>query len=176
MEYNVVTNLKLNQLIKTGSKYYKVELGLSITKIDQAGERQINRDDQFAFVYGQYFKSQVMSQGSIGSIKFYTDHSIKDDILLFYYEREEFIFDWDEVKVKEKGVDTFLGSCIKKIETEYKDRLEMARIEAEAQKQNIKPETKKKGDADKISTNPGAVSYEDLKAYLDKQNQERMKI
>jgi hypothetical protein len=176
MEYNIVTNYNLNQKIKYGSKFYTVQLGLATTKIDQAGDRQPNRDDQFAFVYSQYYKSQVLSQGFIGNIKFYTDHQIKDNVLIFYYDREEFIFDWDELKVKAKGVDSFLGGCIKKIETEYEERIQKAKEEKKKAEEEALNKTKPVGDPTKIFSNPGAVSYEDLKAYIDKKNQDRMKI
>ena len=175
MEYNIVTNYRVNQLIRYGSKYYTVKLGLTTTKIDQAGERQPNVDDQFAYVYGQYYKSFIHSQGYIGNIRFYTDHQIKDDVLIFYYDREEFIFEWDKSKIKEKGVDFFLGSCIKKIETDYQDRVQKAK-EAEKKAKEEKEETAYQGNAEKIFQSPGRVSYDDLKAYLQKQREERMKI
>jgi hypothetical protein len=176
MEYNIVTNYQLNQKIKYGSKFYTVQLGLATTKIDQAGDRQPNRDDQFAFVYSHYYQSQVHSQGFIGNIRFYTDHQIKDDVLIFYYEREEFIFEWDPIKIREKGIDSFLGGCIKNIETEYKERIEKAKEETRKAEEEAKKPVQAQGSADKIFENPGAVSYADLKAYLDKQNAERLKI
>jgi len=176
MEYNIVTNLKLNQFIKQYSKYYTVKLGLASTKLDQSGDRQPNRDDQFAFVYSQYYKSIIHGQGFIGNIKFYTDHQIKDDVLIFYYEREEFIFEWEPKIIKEKGIDYFLGSCIKKIETEYKERIDKANQEKVKSEEESKKPNIKKGDPNKILNNPGAVSYEDLKAYLDKKNSDRLKI
>jgi len=176
MEYNIVSNLRLNQLIKQGSKYYTVQLGLATTKIDQAGDRQPNRDDQFAFVYSQYYKTNVHGQGFIGNIRFYTDHQIKDDVLIFYYEREEFIFEWDPIKIREKGIDSFLGGCIKNIETEYKERIEKAKEESRKAEEEAKKPQKKEGDPNRIFENPGAVSYDDLKAYLDKQNANRLKI
>lgn len=175
MEYNIVTNLRLNQVIKQSSKFYTVQLGLATTKIDQAGDRQPNRDDQFAYVYSQYYKSQIHGQGFIGNIRFYTDHQIKDDVLIFYFEREEFVFEWDHQKVRSKGVDAFLGGCIKSIETEYKERIEKAKEDSKRAEEEAKSE-KPKGDPTKIAQNPGAVSYEDVKAFLRKQNEDRMKI
>ena len=176
MEYNIVTNLKLNQFVKQNSKYYTVQLGLATTKIDQAGDRQPNRDDQFAFVYSQYYKTNVHGQGFIGNIRFYTDHQIKDDVLIFYYDREEFIFEWDPMTIRDKGIDSFLGSCIKKIETEYKERIEKAKEDKISAEAEAKKPQKKEGDPNKVFDTPGAVSYEDLKAYLAKQNADRMKI
>jgi hypothetical protein len=176
MEYNIVTNLKLNQWIRGGSKFYTVQLGLATTKIDQAGDRQANKDDQFSFVYSQHYKSQIHTQGYIGNIRFYTDHQIREDVLIFYYEREEFVFEWDPIKIREKGVDAFLGGCIKKIETEYKERLEKAKEDAKRAEEEAKNgTTKPQGDPSKISGNPGAVSFEDIKAYLAKQNADRLK-
>ena len=175
MGYNIVTNYKLNQSIKFGSKFYTVKLGFATTKVDQAGDRQPNSDDQFSYVYSQFYKSQIYGQGYIGDIKFYTDHQIKDDVLIFYYDREEFIFEWDGAVIRQKGVDFFLGSCIKKIETEYKERVEKAKEDKKRAEEEAKNPVKQ-GNPDKIFQNPGAVSYEDLKAYLAKQNQERMKI
>jgi hypothetical protein len=175
MEYNIVSNHRINQLVRSGSKFYQVKLGLATTKVDTAGDRQPNRDDQFAFVYSQYYKSQIHGQGIIGNIRFYTDHQIKDDVLVFYYDREEFIFEWDAPKIREKGVDFFLGGCIKKIETEYKERLEKAQEDKKRADEEAK-NLVKKGDPSKIFSTPGAVSYEDLKAYMAKQNDDRMKI
>lgn len=175
MEYNIVTNYRLNQSIRQGSKFYQVKLGLATTKVDVAGDRQPNRDDQFSFVYSQYYKSQIHGQGFIGNIRFYTDHQIKDDVLIFYYDREEFIFEWDAKKIREKGVDAFLGGCIKKIETEYKERIDKAKEDKIRADEEAKNQVKK-GNPEKIFSNPGAVSYEDLKAYLAEQNANRMKI
>jgi hypothetical protein len=99
-----------------------------------------------------------------------------DDVLIFYYEREEFIFKWDPIKIREKGIDSFLGGCIKNIETEYKERIEKAKEESRKAEEEAKKPVQAQGSADKIFENPGAVSYADLKAYLDKQNADRMKI
>jgi len=176
MEYNIVTNYGINQKIKQGSKYYTVKLGLATTKIDQAGERQPNTDDQFSYVYNTYYKASIQSQGSIGNINFYTDHMVTDDVVFFYYEREQFTFDWDDSFVKTKGVDAFLGSCIKKIETEYTERIEQAKREKEGTVKEPEVVQPKAGDAEKVGVSPGAVTYADLKAYLEKKNAERMKI
>jgi hypothetical protein len=176
MEYNIVTNYGINQKIKQSSKYYTVKLGLATTKIDQAGDRQLNTDDKFSYVYNSYYKASIQSQGTIGNINFYTDHLITDDVLFFYYDSEQFTFEWDAVFVKTKGVDAFLGSCIKNIENEYQERKQEAQKEKEVPKQNDPEIITSTGDADKIFANPGAVKYEDLKAYLEKKNAERMKI
>ena len=45
-----------------------------------------------------------------------------------YYNEEEFIFEFDQKMIEEKGADFFIGHIIKKIETEYEDRLKEAEI------------------------------------------------
>jgi hypothetical protein len=167
--YNIVTNYKIIQTIKSGSKYFRLNLGLSSTINSNSGDRTYNQKDDFAYFYNTMYKATILGQGSIGNIKIYTDHYIKEDKIAFYFNKEEFIFDFDSNIVKEKGIDFYLGHLIKTIEIEYEDRLKKKEDEVESKK-NIK------ANADKVFKNPGAVSYEDLKAYLEKQRQERLKI
>lgn len=67
--------------------------------------------------------------------------------------------------VKDKGVDFFLGHLLKKVETEYEDRVKAA--------EEKKIEIKKEGNAEKLVVNPGNVTYDDLKAYLEQKNKNR---
>jgi hypothetical protein len=67
--------------------------------------------------------------------------------------------------VKEKGVDFYLGSLLKKVETEYEDRIKSA--------EEKKIEIKKEGNAEKLVVNPGNVTYDDLKAYLEQKSKNR---
>lgn len=166
--YNVVTNYKINQLIKNSSKYYKLNLGFSSTIDTNTENREYNKSDEFAYYYNTLYKANILGQGSIGNIMFYTDHYIFEDKIAFYYKKEEFVFDFDHKIFKEKGVDFFLGHILKRIETEYSDRLNK-----DQEDQNIK---KKVGDADKVLKNPGAATYEDLMAYMEKQRIERLKV
>lgn len=168
MQYNIVTNFKINQIIKSKSQYYKVNLGLSSTRESSSGDRNLNKSDDFAFYYNNLYRTTIYGQGNIGSLKFYTDHYIKEDKVAFYYDKEEFIFDFDEKMVKEKGVDFYLGHLIKKIETEHEERLRKKEEEKEVKKQEV-------GDPNIIFQNPGAVKYADLKAYLEKMRAERLK-
>ena len=168
MEYSIVTNFRINQSFKSKSKYFKVSLGQVSTTDSNSGDRVYSQKDTFAYFYNTTYKTTIYGQGSIGNIKFYTDHYITEDHIAMYYDKEEFIFDYDEKMVKEKGVDFYLGNLIKTIETEYKHRLE--------KEEEVKEEIKKQvGDPDKVLNNPGAVTYADLKAYLDKKNSERLK-
>ena len=66
----------------------------------QAKIDKLSNKDDFAFYYNNMYKTTIYAQGSIGNIKFYTDHFIKDDKVAFYYDKEEFIFDFDELLVR----------------------------------------------------------------------------
>jgi hypothetical protein len=165
MTYNIVTNYQINTIIKQNSKYYKISLGQSITMEDRSGERILNKNDQFAFVYNHHYKASILKQGSIGDIDFYTDHLITDSVFRFYVNNEEFIYEFDYSSIKDSGIDFYLGKILKSSKEAYsqiqKDKLDL---------QNIK-----KGNAEKVFKNPGAVRYEDLKAYIEEKNTTRLK-
>ena len=167
--YNIVTNFKIIQMIKSGSKYFKINLGLSSTSESNNSDRLYNKNDEFAYYYNTMYKANVLGQGSIGNIKFYTDHYIKEDKVAFYFKKEEFIFDFDAKLVKEKGIDFYLGHLIKTIETEYSDRLKKREEEKDEKNKVV-------ANPDKIFKNPGSVTYADLKAYMEKQRLERLKV
>ena len=168
MEYNIVTNYKINTIFKQKSKYYRVNLGYTSTQEMNGGQRLYSKKDDFAFFYNTRYRTTIQSQGNIGNIRFYTDHYILQDQLAFYYDREEFIFEFDPEIVQNKGVDFYLGHLIKTIETDLQNE-ELKKKEAE---EAPVPES----NPDLIPFNPGAVKYSDLKAYLDKKNANRLNI
>lgn len=167
MAYNIVTNPVVMAEVKK-CRYFKVNLGLSIT-VDKGGRRLFNEKDQFSFFYNTQYKTTIYGQGNIGDIKFYVDHFIKDPIMAVYFgsTNEEFTFTVDFKLINEKGIDHYLGHIMKEVELQYEDR-----VKTQTEK---KMEPKKKGNADMIGINPGAVTYADLKAYLDQVNSERYK-
>lgn len=166
MAYNVVTNNRLMAEVKR-SKYFRTNLGI-VNTVEKNGNRFLNDKDKFAHFYNTNYKTTIFAQGNIGDIRFYIDHYIQKDVMAFYYNNEEFLFDFDRSMVNEKGIDFFMGHIIKNIETEYEDRLKEAELK--------KSEPKKEGDAEIIMKNPGAVTYDDIKAYLQKQNSMRYNV
>ena len=166
MGYNIVTNSKIVSEFKK-SRYFKVNLGI-INTTEKNGQRSLNDKDSFAFFYNTNYKTTIFAQGNIGDIRFYVDHYIKDDVMAFYYNNEEFVSDFDKNDVREKGIDFLLGSLIKKVETEYEDRVKESTLK--------KSEPVKQGDADMLAKNPGAVSYADIQAYIQKQNSLRYAV
>ena len=86
--------------------------------------------------------------------------------MAFYLNAEEFIFNYDWQTVKSKGIDFFIGSIIKKIEVDESEKAKEA--------QDKKIEIKQEAYAEKVIVNPGAVTYDDLKAYMAQKNQSRL--
>jgi hypothetical protein len=169
MTYNIVTNYKISQIFKNKSKYFRVNLGLASTMESNNGDRFLNQKDDFAYFYNTTYKgATVLGQGNIGNIKIYSDPYIKDDLIAMYWNKEEFIFEFDKQLVDEKGVDFYLGHLIKKVEEEHEFRIQEEDKKKEESKQKV-------GNPDLVSINPGAVSYADLMAYLEKQRNERLK-
>ena len=161
---NIVTNFQILQEFKK-SQYFKVNLGL-IPTVEKNGTRKFNDNDQFAFNYNNAYNTTIYGQGNIGNIKLYTDHYITDPIFVVYTtDFEEFIFDFDKVMLREKGIDKYLGFIIKATEEQYDERANANALR--------KVEEKPKGNAENIFTNPGNVNYEDLKEYLKNKNKER---
>ena len=85
---------------------------------------------------------------------------------ILYLDREEFIHQFNYGIISEKGIDGFLGHILKISEEEY---------EKINSNQNEDTNSQRIGDAEKVVQNPGSVRYEDLKAFMEKQNSERLK-
>jgi hypothetical protein len=155
--YQIVTNQNVMRWIKQ-SQYFTANLGYAVT-MERQGERLINDQDHFAGSYGFQYKTSIYAQGTIGDIFFYVDYGILDDTLACYHKLEEFIFKFDEKAVKEKGISAYLGGILKSIDTQYTERMEREKREKEIQ-------AKQQGLADKLTLSPGAVTYDDIKAYI----------
>jgi len=166
MGYHVVTNSKLISEVKR-SRYFKVNLGITNT-IDKNGDRVMNDKDKFAYFYNTTYKTTIFAQGNLGDIRFYTDHYIKEDVMAFYFNGEEFIHPFDRNILRDKGIDFLLGHYIKKTEEEFENRKKEVELK--------KSEIPKDGNADLVKMNPGSVKYEDLKAWLDRQNSLRYSV
>jgi hypothetical protein len=154
---NIVCGNNLIHIFKT-SRYFRQNLGLVAT-IENNGRRELNKKDSFSFYYNNLYRTTIYAQGNIGNIKIYLDYYIKEDVFAVYYGNnfEEFVINYDD-KIFKNGMDFYLGHIIKNIEEEYQDR---------KQKEELKKiEEKPKGDPNRIFNNPGQVSYEDLKAYI----------
>lgn len=155
--YNVVTNPKIISVIKQ-SKYFRVNLGMSVT-MEKNGERVISDKDQFSISYNFQYKTTIYAQGNVGNIKFYIDYFIREDKIAIYYELEEFLFDYDEEFISNKGIDSYLGYMLKEVDKMYHDLISKNKEEKEEKNQVIADHTK-------LVSNPGNVTYEDIKRYM----------
>ncbi|NBO22119.1 hypothetical protein EBU94_02100 [bacterium] len=164
MEYNIVTNQKIVNLFKE-SKYFKMSLGYASTKRDKSNELILNDKDDFAFFYNKRYNTTIIGQGLIGDISFYIDYYIHDDLIAFYYEKEEFIFELEMDIIKQRGIDFYLGHLIKKCSEQ--------RTSKETEEKR-KEEEQKISYAEKIFKNPGSVTYEDLQKYIQEKNANRL--
>ena len=165
MEINIVTNSGIINIIKK-SKYFTVSLGY-VSTVDSNGSRKLNDKDKFSYFYNSLYESTIYGQGRIGNISFYSDPYILEDLLAVYMgdSSEEFIFEFDRSILNSKGVDFYLGHILKETEFKYEER---------SKENALKKEEKiEKGDPNRISNNPGAVSYEDVKAYIEEQRKNR---
>jgi len=152
-QYNIVTNPRIISEIKK-SKYFKINLGYASTS-EKKGERILSDKDQFAGSYNFQYKTFIYCQGNIGNITFYADHYITDDKIASYYNLEEFIFEYDNKFVKDKGIDSYLGHLLMEIDRMYSEIKHPENIEQV-----------KSGNPDMIFKNPGAVSYSDIRDFL----------
>jgi hypothetical protein len=151
-------------------RYFRINLGLASTLLDNNGRRIPNEKDKFLHFYNTLYKTTIYGQGNIGDIKFYTDHYIKDNTIAVYYgdNFEEFLFKFNDELVKNKGIDFFIGGIIKDVELRYEEKVKNDELR--------KLEPKPVGDPDMVFKNPGAVTYADVKAYLEKKAKKRYEI
>lgn len=163
MEYNFVTNSKIVQVFKS-YKHFKVQLGFAnfVDKGDPNGFKSLNDKDDFAYFYNKRYNTTIYGQGRIGDISIYTDHYIHDNLIAIYVGKEEFVFDFDFDICREKGIEKYLGSFLKQVDTE----MEKLREEHKQKKEEAKPV----GNPYKLvyghpEFSPGSVTFEDLKAY-----------
>jgi hypothetical protein len=167
MGLNIISNTFIANEFKK-SRFFRKNLGL-VTTVDKNGTRIYNDKDQFGLFYNSQYRATIFAQGNIGDIKFYVDHYVSGDIFAVYTSDnfEEFIFEFDRKMVSEKGLDFYLGHILKSVDEQYDERVRNNELK--------KLEPKSVGDPNKVVLNPGNVSYEDLKAYIQKKNADRYK-
>ena len=166
MAVNIVCSYRISQEFKN-SKYFRQSLGL-VSTIEKNGQRVFNDKDQFSKFYNQSYRTTIYAQGNIGDVRFYVDHMIHDLNFAVYVEEsfEEFINSFDFDLVNEKGIDFYLGHLLKKADEAYEEK---------KSNDEIKKIEREEGFADKLISSPGSVTYEDVKAYMDRQQANRYK-
>lgn len=167
MEFYVVTGRNTLDVFKR-CKYFRQNLGM-VSTIDKNGSRLLNDKDKFSFYFNTLYKTTIYAGGNVGDIKFYYDVYITDKSIGVYIvdgdSYDEFIFEYDKKLEQEKGIDSYIGYLLKESETEYKTRKEEEKIKRESPKPT--------GNSQKLSLNPGNVTYEDILAYKKSKNKKR---
>lgn len=158
--YNIVSKKNIINNFKSSS-HFKMNLGRSLSKSEDKKKRRfhINDKDKFTKFYFGKYRVALLSEGNIGSLNFFSDYYLNEDIIIVFHEETDFVFEFkmDDIK-KFGGVDSYIGNIIKEIETKYKDELNL-------NGENSDEIADKKGDYEKLFQNPGAVSWEDIKDY-----------
>jgi hypothetical protein len=166
------------------SKYFRVDLGF-VSTVEKNGRRVLNESDTFAYYYNSLYKKNILSKGRIGDILFYLDMYVAGEAFGAYIhlpdgEFEEFVMNIDRKLISEKGIDFYIGSIIKYVEEEKirrdKEIEEREKIEKEMKDKKSINSIKKNapvGDPQKVIKNPGAVTYADVRAYIEMKQRER---
>ena len=161
--YNFVAKKSIIDSFKS-SKYFKVNMGHSMS-VDDGGQRkfQINDKDKFAKFYHTKYNIALLSEGNIGSLNFFSAYYIDEDIVVVFFDDKDFVFVHEPDRLRREGVDSYLGSIIKEIETSYEDELAGAGGNIDKSLHGMEG-----GNADKLTENPGSVTWEDIQAYYKK--------
>lgn len=107
MTYNIVINNSLLNSIKT-INIFKIDLGRSILN-KKTFKREFN--DDFVENYTEMNKRIIHKCGSIGSITFYVDTLVENNILLIYADNILYDVEYDGSEMK-----SFISKIIKKID------------------------------------------------------------
>jgi hypothetical protein len=145
------------------SKYFQKTLGTALTTENKnTGGRELVKND-FKTWYYKKFKSLLFLEGKIGPLELYTDYYIKKNVLGFFLKENpddyQYAIDWDGNYITENGIDSWLGKILKDVNESIEE-------------ENIKPKEEKVGDGNKLYTNPGEVSWDDLKDYMNKKKKQ----
>lgn len=172
MTYNIVTSYNILNEIKK-CKYFKINLGFSSTNsINDNKNRSVNfsNKDMFAYFYNMRYNTTIYAQGNIGDIKFYKDVYITQPLIAVYLGEKddfsEYIYDFDYNYLTNNGIEKYIGHILKISEDKQKNKNEQNKLHVNRVDYNI-------GNADNVIKNPGAVTYADVKAYLESQNKKR---
>lgn len=161
--YNFVAKKSIIDSFK-GSKHFKVNLGHSLS-VNKDGQRkfQINDKDKFAKFYHDKYRIALLSEGNIGQLNFFSDYYIDEDIIVVFFDDKDFVFVHEPLTMRDKGIEAYLGSLIKEIETKHENELANAGSNIDDAYNN-----KEQGDADKLIKNPGSVTWEDIQAHYNR--------
>ena len=168
--YNFVAKKSIVDSFK-GSKHFKINMGHSLS-VNDGGDRKfrISDKDKFTKFYHDKYNIALLSEGNIGTLNFFSDYYIDEEIVVVFFGDVDFIFVHEADRLKKEGVDSYLGSIIQEIEKKYEHELVNAGNGSDVGNINgvTEDESGSGGDADKLVNNPGAVTWEDIEAHYRK--------
>lgn len=168
-KWNIIgPKLYIDQISK--SKYFQKKLGRSLT-LEKNNERFLRMDEDdntreiFTTWYYNNFKALIFKAGEIGPLYFYIDHFLKKEVMGFFMENEsdkhQYLVEWSQEEVNSNGIDIWLSEKLKEID----ETLDYHKNENEKEINTIK-----EGNANKLLSNPGGVTWEDIKKYKQNKN------
>ena len=159
--WNIVTTKGNIIKIKRASKFFKQDLGKSLTTIDiDSGGRKI-REKEFTEWYYNNIGVLIYKEGKIGILNFYSDYYLKKNILGLFKGEHNFMFEFDENKIRETDMDTWLGSIIKESDEE------ISKIEGNSEDKSDEDKNDK-ANAERVIIDPGSATWEDIKKHYNK--------
>jgi hypothetical protein len=163
--YKIVSSKTIVSFFNS-SKYFKKSLGkIYLGNVKNEMKLDLSKQEDFVkFYYEKSNGSKIFKEGNIGQIEFYTDFNIKNE-LIFFYEQWDFTFQFNKQILNDKGIEGYLGSIIKEIETNYIENLKKTQKEKEVVKE-LSPIEKIEMAKQKLKTNPGMITYDDVKEIL----------
>lgn len=159
MNVNLVGSFQNIHFFKS-SKWFRRNMGKSVmmNKNQKSDHFSISGNDVFQQFYYEKFGSVCQMEGSIGpGIRLWTDHNIRDNSMGIMIDNKFAEMEFETPIANELGPDEYLGRWLKDVSSRAsKEELE-----------EMAMERMKMGKPDLLTTNPGAVTYEDIMAWID---------
>lgn len=150
------------------SKYFKKDMGMSNTMVNTKTRQREMRKDTFGEWYYSKYKSLLFKSGYIGSLEFYIDYYLKEDVVGFFLDKDKNNHQYSKEcninEIREKGIDNWMGDALKELD----ETLNM--VKNDNQKEINNNNSQEKGDINKVFQDPGNVSWKDIVEYQKRKN------
>lgn len=154
--WNIVGNNFYINYIQENSKYFKKELGKSLT-VEKNEDREM-REKEFASWYYDKYKCLIFKQGVIGTLHFFIDYRLKENFIGFFRKEDpdvhQYGVEWDIEKGE--NIDAWLSMKLQDVDNT---------IAYNKDKESKETTT---GDGEKLIQNPGSVSWNDIKDFYQR--------
>jgi hypothetical protein len=157
MNYHIVAKQNVITFFKN-SKLFKRDLGQTIYKVEDNGDRKINLS---GFNKQYYIKKNhyLLKEGNIGVIMFYSNPYMIDDVISVYddsFNELNLVYDFNYMN--SITTNSYLGEVMKEFNKKYYPK-------------TVDDFITEKGNADKLINEPWNVKWEDIQEYFNKKKQ-----